>query len=162
MGVSASGALDKPALHAANRLVGNPTTFVALEITQGGLTLKARQDCVIALTGANCSILLKSESGESEYPSNYQPIDVRRGDEIILGIPTTGVRSYLAVRGGFELPKVLGSQSFDTLAQIGPHALQEGDVLHLNNESASNSIIVEEQPTLTLPKKGISLHSMLF
>ncbi|MFB0772227.1 5-oxoprolinase subunit B/C family protein [Proteus cibi] len=154
MGVSASGALDKPALHAANRLVGNPTTFVALEITQGGLILKARQDCVIALTGADCALTLKHESGENESLSGYQPIDVRCGDEIILGMPKAGVRSYLAVRGGFELPTVLGSHAFDTLAQIGPNALQEGDVLHLNHESTLNGIIAEEQPTSILPKQG--------
>ena len=77
-------------------------------------------------------------------------------------MPKTGVRSYLAVRGGFELPKVLGSYAFDTLAQIGPNALQEGDVLHLNNESTSNGILADELPTSTLPKQGDIVLLMLF
>lgn len=153
MGVSASGALDKPALHAANRLVGNPPTFAALEITQGGLTLKARQDCVLALTGADCPITLKHENADIEYFSRYQSLDIRCGDEITIGTPISGVRSYLAVRGGFELPKVLGSHAFDTLAQIGPNALREGDVLHLNTASSQNGIVMDEQPTSLLPKQ---------
>lgn len=155
MGVSASGALDKVALHAANRLVGNSISFVTLEITQGGLKLKARQDCVIALTGADCAITLRPPSGDTLSFSGYQPIDVRNGDEITIGMPKTGVRSYLAVRGGFKLAKVLGSHSFDTLAQIGPHALQEGDVLDLHNESVQTGIISnEQQPISSLPKQG--------
>ncbi|MEQ4922472.1 5-oxoprolinase/urea amidolyase family protein [Proteus hauseri] len=154
MGVSASGALDKPALHAANRLVGNMPTLAALEITQGGLTLKARQDCVMALTGAACSITLRHKTGDIEYFSGYQPLDIRCGDELAIGAPIAGVRSYLAVRGGFSLPKILGSHAFDTLAQIGPNALCEGDVLHLNNETVQSGIIVEEQPLAELPKQG--------
>ncbi|OAT49056.1 allophanate hydrolase 2 subunit 1/allophanate hydrolase 2 subunit 2 [Proteus hauseri ATCC 700826] len=154
MGVSASGALDKPALHAANRLVGNPPTLAVLEITQGGLTLKARQDCVMALTGADCVISLKHEAGDIERFSGYQPLDIRCGDELTIGVPIAGVRSYLAVRGGFSLPKILGSHAFDTLAQIGPNALREGDVLHLNSETELSGIIVEEQPLTELPKSG--------
>lgn len=151
MGVSASGALDKPALHAANRLVGNPITFAALEMTQGGLTLKAQQDCVIALTGASCSIQLKNELAETEELSAYQAIDVRCGDEIIIGEPEAGVRSYLAVRGGFELLPVLGSYAFDTLAQIGPKPLQKGDTLYIQQENTKNSILHDEYPPLVLP-----------
>lgn len=67
MGVSASGALDKCALHAANRLVGNPPSLAALEITQGGLILKAQQDCVIALSGADCTISLKQTTGDIAF-----------------------------------------------------------------------------------------------
>ncbi len=153
MGVSASGALDKCALHAANRLVGNPPSLAALEITQGGLILKAQQDCVIALSGADCTISLKQTTGDIAFFSTYQTIDVRSGDEITVGIPTAGVRSYLAVRGGFELSPVLGSYAFDTLAQIGPRALQNGDVLHLNDDNASTGIISQEQPSFGLPKQ---------
>ena len=47
--------LIKCALHVANRLGGNPPSLAALEITQGGLILKAQQDCVIALSGADCN-----------------------------------------------------------------------------------------------------------
>ncbi|MEJ1604740.1 allophanate hydrolase, partial [Escherichia coli] len=64
-----------------------------------------------------------------------------------------GVRSYLAVRGGFELSPVLGSYAFDTLAQIGPRALQNGDILHLNDDNASTGIISQEQPSFSLPKQ---------
>ena len=48
------------------------------------------------------------------------------GAEVTLRSPDEGLRYYLAVRGGFDVPPVLGSCSLDTLAGIGPR-LSSGD-----------------------------------
>ncbi|MCD4610382.1 allophanate hydrolase, partial [Proteus mirabilis] len=66
---------------------------------------------------------------------------------------TAPITGYPPVRGGFELSPVLGSYAFDTLAQIGPRALQNGDILHLNDDNASTGIISQEQPSFSLPKQ---------
>src|SRR5699024_1209623 len=51
------------------------------------------------------------------------------GHELRLGLPRAGLRTYLAVRGGFDSPVVLGSRSTDTLTGIGPGVLTVGRVL---------------------------------
>ena len=54
---------------------------------------------------------------------------VRDGQVISLGAPRAGLRSYLAVRGGFCVQPVLGSRSYDMMSAIGPAPLQAGDQL---------------------------------
>ena len=54
---------------------------------------------------------------------------VRGGEVISLGAPHSGLRSYLAVRGGIDVTPVLGSRSYDVMSAIGPLPLQPGDVL---------------------------------
>ncbi|PRC50816.1 allophanate hydrolase, partial [Mycobacterium sp. ITM-2017-0098] len=51
------------------------------------------------------------------------------GEVISLGSPRSGLRSYLAVRGGVDVEPVLGSRSYDAMSAIGPHPLKRGDVL---------------------------------
>lgn len=106
-------------------------------------------------SAVRCRLYDQLKTNDRRYSlfSTYQTIDIRSGDEITVGIPTAGVRSYLAVRGGFELSPVLGSYAFDTLAQIGPRALQNGDILHLNDDNALTGIISQEQPSFSLPKQ---------
>ena len=65
----------------------------------------------------------------------WEPLPVRRGSLLALGrISGAGQRSYLAVRGGFDIPEYLGSRATFTLGQFGGHggrALRAGDVLPL-------------------------------
>jgi allophanate hydrolase subunit 2 len=39
------------------------------------------------------------------------------------------LRTYLAVRGGVDVPAVLGSRSYDVLGRLGPRPIQDGDEL---------------------------------
>jgi biotin-dependent carboxylase-like uncharacterized protein len=59
----------------------------------------------------------------------YAPVWVPAGAEIRLGTPESGLRSYLAVRGGLDVPPVLGSRATDTMAGLGPAPLVPGSVL---------------------------------
>ncbi|NRQ36051.1 hypothetical protein HII36_30085, partial [Nonomuraea sp. NN258] len=54
LGVGRSGAADRGALRLANRLLANPEDAAALEVTLGGLRVRAHGDLTIALTGAPC------------------------------------------------------------------------------------------------------------
>jgi len=57
------------------------------------------------------------------------PVLLRAGSRLALGAPARGLRTYLAVRGGLDVPPVLGSRSTDLLAGLGPPPLAPGDVL---------------------------------
>ncbi len=120
-GVGRSGACDRQAYRLANRLVGNPAGAAVLEVTFGGLVLLAEHDVVVVTTGARCA-------GARVHNS---PALLRNGEQLALGVPTAGLRTYVALRGGIDLPPVLGSRSTDLLAGLGPAQLAAGDVLSL-------------------------------
>jgi biotin-dependent carboxylase-like uncharacterized protein len=118
LGVPRSGAFDPGALALANRLVGNDESAAGLEITYGGLALRCHRPVTVALTGAACAGL---DFGAA--------VSLPAGTVLRLGRPAAGLRSYLAVRGGVDVPPVLGSRSTDTLSGLGPAPLRAGDRL---------------------------------
>jgi biotin-dependent carboxylase-like uncharacterized protein len=117
LGVGPSGACDRAAARLANRLVGNDPDAAVLEATLGGLVLRADTDLVVTTTGARCS------------GAHNAPTALPAGRELRLGLPATGLRTYVAVRGGVAAEPVLGSRSTDLLSGLGPPALSPGDVL---------------------------------
>lgn len=128
-GVSASGAMDMRSLRAANRRVGNAAGEACIEMAYGGYRLACRGTAVVAVVGAQGALTLRRRSGAERPVARDDVLALDEGDELFVGEPTAGVRSYLAVRGGFDVTPVLGSLSTDTLANIGPRPLAVGDVL---------------------------------
>lgn len=126
-GIGRSGACDRESYRLANRLAGNPEQTAVLEVTFGGLQLRADHDIVVVTTGARCE-------GASTHNA---PTTVRAGQHIRLGTPVSGLRTYLAVRGGFRTPLVMGSRSTDIFSGLGGAALAVGDVLPIGNPSLS-------------------------
>jgi biotin-dependent carboxylase-like uncharacterized protein len=125
LGVPAAGALDGPALRLANRLVGNDERTAALEITLTGCRLRFRRTSIVAVTGARAARL--TVDGRSVDAA--VPVPVPAGAVVDIGPATSGVRTYLAVAGGVDVPPVLGSRSTDTLSGLGPPPLRDGDAL---------------------------------
>ncbi|MGC5167925.1 biotin-dependent carboxyltransferase family protein [Luteimicrobium sp. DT211] len=124
LGVGRSGAADRGALVRANRLLGNPDDAAAIEVTLGGLHVRFHADHLVVLTGAPLPARLAGAPVSGDTVLRARP-----GDVLALGIPTAGLRTYVAVRGGVACPQVLGSRSWDALAELGPPPLREGDVL---------------------------------
>jgi biotin-dependent carboxylase-like uncharacterized protein len=118
LGIGRSGACDRTSYRLANRLVGNRPGAAALEVTFGGLVLEARADLVFAVTGAPCP----------GVPLNG-PAALRAGETLRLGMPRSGLRTYVAIRGGVDAEVVLGSRSTDLLSGLGPAVLEDGDIL---------------------------------
>jgi biotin-dependent carboxylase-like uncharacterized protein len=116
LGVGPSGACDLGSYRLANRLVGNDEHAAACEITFGGLRIRAERTVTVCLTGARCP-----------GAAHNAPVTLFPGDELHLGSPVTGLRTYLAVRGGVDARPVLGSRSTDLLAGLGPDPLAAGD-----------------------------------
>jgi len=125
IGVGRSGAADRAALRRANRALANAEGAAALEVTLGGLELEVvGGHAWFCVTGAPAPVTL---DGRDAGP--YGVLAVRPGGVLRLGVPPHGLRSYVAVRGGVDVPAVLASRSHDVLAGIGPPPLQEGDEL---------------------------------
>lgn len=150
-GVSRSGALDLGALRSANRAVGNPSDMACVESVLGGLSFICHGRALIAITGAHTPVTITNASGLQWQASNYQPIELEAGDRVSLGSPKAGLRSYLAIRGGFDVTPVLGSLSTDTLAQLGPEALAVGDRLGFTAPGTGTSVSLTEAPAFELP-----------
>ncbi len=124
IGVGRSGAADRGSLRLANRLVGNPEENAALEVALGGLVLRFSSSATVAVTGAPCPI---TAGGRAVGP--HSPVFVRAGEDLVLGVATGGLRCYVAVRGGIDVPPVLGARATDTLGGLGPPALSAGTTL---------------------------------
>ena len=146
LGVTRSGALDRGALRRGNRLVGNPVTAAVLENALGGLVLETLCDQVLAITGAAVPVDVTSASGAVRTVSGDAPFAVHVGDRVTLGLPISGMRCYVAVRGGFDALTVLGSRSTDTLSGLGPAPLAVGTVLPVLPAPASSVVGNAEPP----------------
>lgn len=131
LGVGASGAADQSSLRLANRLVGNLESAAGLEATFGGLSMVFDRPAIVALAGAPVSVTVRGRR-----LSMNGPISVPAKAELALGSPTEGMRTYLAVRGGLDVPPVLGSRSTDVLSGVGPAKVAAGDVLAVGSAVA--------------------------
>jgi biotin-dependent carboxylase-like uncharacterized protein len=124
VGVPPSGALDPAALTLANRLVGNAEDAAGLEVLLGGVRLQAQTSTRVALTGAQRGLRIGGR--EAAWGSAQS---VRAGEGIEIGTEGDGLRCWLAVAGGIDVPVVLGSRSTDTLTDLGPAVVSVGDRL---------------------------------
>jgi KipI family sensor histidine kinase inhibitor len=150
-GVSASGAMDRAALRAANRLVGNPSDAACIEAVHGGLSLRCHGDTVLAVTGTDSVIELTTVNGARSVWPSHQPLALADGDRLTLAAPTAGLRSYVAVRGGFTVQPVLGSCSTDTLANLGPPPIAVGDVIGIHTFTRGGIVGIAEDAPPELP-----------
>ncbi len=150
-GVSDSGAMDQAALKLANRLVGNPSDSATLETVGGGLQLQSIGETVVAVTGADAPLTLRTAEGHQWSAPSHQALALADGDLLSIGQPVAGARSYMTARGGFAIAPVLGSCATDTLASVGPAPLGVGDVLGLNTASAGAVVSEPALPAADLP-----------
>ncbi len=153
-GIGRSGAMDRRSLRLANTLVGNATGMAALEIVMGALTFKMTGHAVMAVCGAPVAITIASLNGETVEAAHDRAIALNEGDVVTLGVPSAGTRSYLAMRGGFDVSSVLGSFATDTLAQIGPPPVLSGDVIPIVPVTAGTAISLPSQPGIQMPCPG--------
>lgn len=149
LGVPAAGAADTPSARQANRLVGNPEGDAVIETLLGGLTLRACGELTLTLAGA-------AEGAEVSGPHGRRPVAARApfalhdGETLTVQAPGSGLRSYLAVRGGLLVAQVLGSRSADTLSGIGPAPLVSGTSLPVGTV-ARGHIVGHPEPAV-LPR----------
>lgn len=120
-GIPRSGAADRGALKLANRLLHNDPRSAAFETTLGGLVVETTAAGWFVVTGAPCPVTV-----DGRPVGANSPFFVGGGRRIALGAPSAGLRSYLAINGGLDSPKLLGSRSQDTLSGIVPQTVTRG------------------------------------
>ncbi|QYJ05098.1 biotin-dependent carboxyltransferase family protein [Nocardioides panacisoli] len=147
LGVGHSGVADRGALGLANRLLGNDPGAAAVEVTFGGLRVRAHGDLVVALTGAPCPARVDGRGIGCNAPTT-----VPDGAELVLDAPTSGLRTYLAVRGGIDVAPVLGSRSTDVLAGLGPPVLAADQHLGVGTPAAPLPDV--DQAPVAAPAEG--------
>lgn len=123
LGVPISGVMDSYSAKLANHLLGNNENESVLEITLGNTTLLFENNLFIVISGANSQPLIN----DSKVSMN-RVLEVNAGDVLKLGKPMFGVRTYVAVKGGFQTGKVLGSKSwFKNVTE--QFLVKKGDIL---------------------------------
>ncbi len=134
-GIPVNGAMDKSSYRLANDLVGNKPGSPVLEITLIGPEIRFQGSGQIAITGANISPMINGRRVKM-----YNPILVNEGDRLKFGKCLRGCRSYLAVRGNWEVKKWLNSASASTVdgKELTPDSIiQEGSVISVHDSSKS-------------------------
>lgn len=161
LGVSPAGALDRASLRRANRLVGNAPSAAAVETVAGGLKVRAVGDQVLAVAGAPSELTVETppEVGEGSLQRTVPmatAFALLDGETLTIGQPQTGFRSYLAVRGGVDVPRILGSRSTDTMSGIGPAPLAAGQVIASGGE-ADSGVVGNPELQPPFPGSGVTV-----
>jgi biotin-dependent carboxylase-like uncharacterized protein len=155
LGVGRSGAADRASYDLANRLVGNRPGAACIETTLGQLALRPDATVLVAVTGAPLEI----RCGDRSQAINGS-FRVTAGETVALGAPTAGLRTYVAVRGGIDGEPVLGSLSWDTMAQLGTPPLRPGDELRVG-DAALEEPATDLAPVAPLASGPIELPLLL-
>ena len=128
-GIPPSGPVDARSFTLANRLVGNVDGAAGLEFTHIGPRLRAEAPCAIAVTGADSPVTVNDAPTAA-----WTTLTLRAGDVVKIGPARAGVRGYVAVAGGIDVPPVLGSRATYLRGRLGGlegRALRRDDVLRL-------------------------------
>jgi len=128
-GVPVSGSMDWFAYQVANQLVGNSQNSPILEIGLSDATFRAKRDCVLAVTGAGFEV----QNYLWTFPL-WTSFYVRAGWIVQIKKTSGGNWAYVAIAGGFDVPKVLGSSSTYIRGGLG-NAIQVGDILQTGSSS---------------------------
>ncbi|WP_051485626.1 biotin-dependent carboxyltransferase family protein [Nocardioides sp. J54] len=136
IGVGVAGAADRSSYALGRRLLGNADDAAALEVVLGGLEVEATGVVWACVTGAPAPLTV---DGRAEPTGAV--VALRPGQRLRLGTPPSGLRSYLSVRGGIDVPPLLGSRSRDTLAGLGPEPVRPGDRLPVGDAVAGDMLV---------------------
>jgi 5-oxoprolinase (ATP-hydrolysing) subunit C len=145
LGVAHAGALDPAQAALANRLVGNPADAAVLELTLRGPVLEFEQPTRIALCGAQIDTHFEDAHAECHVVPSGRPVTLPAGT-LKLGMIRSGMRTWLAVAGGIDVPFVLGSRSTDLRGGFGGlegRALRAGDILSLGAHAPIEAAVLE-------------------
>lgn len=150
IGVPPSGPMDQLAFRIGNRLLGNDAQAAGLEMTLRGGTYRFRDEMTFCLTGAD----MKAEL-DGVHVEPYTPTIASPGAVLTLGEAKQGMRTYLLVSGGLDMPITLGSSATFTLGGFGGHrgsALRTGAVLRVHERGANAPVLLAPLRTERRPQ----------
>ncbi|HDM8160769.1 TPA: biotin-dependent carboxyltransferase [Vibrio harveyi] len=132
IGITQGGPVDDYAYSWANHLLKNPVNCSVIEITLGNASFKALEDCHLSICGGDLNASI-----DGIALTNWSDFSLKKGQTLKFGMPRNGLRAYLAVKGGFNVEKHLGSsstvlrESLGGIEQSGV-ALKTGDIIGFN------------------------------
>ena len=147
VGVPPSGPMDDLSFQLGNRLLDNPPDAAGLEMVLGGAKIRFRGTTLCILTGAKVQATL------DEQPiTRGQVFTVTAGQVLSVNAMEEGLRAYLLIQGGLDLPDFLGSPATFVLGKFGGHqgrALRQLDVLrwHESERPATWAAVDEREQT---------------
>lgn len=149
-GVSASGSFDRLSAARANHALGNDPNATVIEILVGSFEVEVLSPVTIVFTGTAATVTAHSADGRSRNATTNTIMDLEPGDRVRLENADYGMRAYLAVRGGFHAPEVLGSSATDLLSALGPAPIRAGDELLIARDIADTQWwpVMRQLPTL--------------
>lgn len=159
-GLSQGGVCDERAAGWANYLLKNTSDSSLIEITFGQAEFVAECDCLLALTGADMQALICHASGQKSKQANNRSFILKQGESLKLGIATSGIRAYLAIKGGFQVAKQFASNSTVMRNHLGGvdgqgGRLKSGDRLAVAKQDDVNHLSV--MPTRFIPDYDLPL-----
>lgn len=138
VGVPPSGPMDDLSFRTGNQILGNDSGASGLELTLRGGSFQLRENLAFCITGADMEATL-----DGKFVPMYAKIHGRKGQKLDFKEAKAGMRTYLLVGGGFDMPEFLGSSATFTLGHFGGHggrALKAGDVLRVNRYDEKDQI----------------------
>ncbi|NOH96986.1 biotin-dependent carboxyltransferase family protein [Vibrio sp. 99-70-13A1] len=114
LGLTQGGPVDDYAYSWANHLLANPVNQSVIEITLGQVKIRVDEDCELAICGGDLDAKL-----DGKPVSNWSTFIAHKGQMLSFGLPKNGLRAYLAIKGGFNIPLTLGSSSTVVREKIG-------------------------------------------
>lgn len=150
VGVPPCGPMDSYSFRLGNRLLGNAEGAAGIELTLRGGSYRFRTCTSFCLTGADMSATL-----DGEPVPRYRVVQALPGQVLKLGTAKVGMRGYLLIAGGIEVPRVMGSCSTFIDGKFGGHngrALRTGDTLTLAPKckiDSCASIPLDNTPAIT-------------
>lgn len=149
IGLPPSGPMDNYAFRLANRIIGNEPGAAGLECSSTGPSLRFHSQTVVAVVGPPADLTLDGTSVPFE-----RAISVNPGQVLRLGTAREGCRTYIAIRGGIDVPLQFGSRSTFTLGKLGGfngRELRTGDFIAVKESSDNISISVPEHAGIIFP-----------
>ena len=114
LGLTQGGPADKYSFNWCHKLLGNDSRCAAIEIVVGGLVLISQCHTVGCVTGAATSVCVNGKS-----LGMWCTFLINVGDVIEFGFATKGLRSYFAIKGGFDIKPAFGSCSTVVRENVG-------------------------------------------
>lgn len=119
LGFSDCGPMDEYSHRWANKLVDNDRHCATIEITLGQSRLMINNQCIIAIAGADCNLRLNNSTRQNLPLKNWSTHLLNKGDQLSFSIPKYGLRTYLAIKGGFQAPLTHGSRACNIQEHLG-------------------------------------------
>lgn len=151
-GMPTAGAMDIFALRAANALLGNDDNAACIEATVLGPRIEFLANTQVAITGANVFPRV-----DKEPIPMWQAVPVSSGSRLEFRSPKDGMRAYLAVGGGIEVPQIMGSRATYVKAAIGGvdgRPIRAGDILNATASNAKPGVKARAMPADKIPEYG--------